>query len=111
AQWYWSAGEMPTVISDARSAPLVRQGANWLLAMVPENARHETGTAADTARDRVRDVQDAQQAMDRLLRPPPDPLAVQSGKPADEQPPAYNDSQIRDMQRLIDSTQPGEPRR
>ncbi len=106
AQWFWTAEQMPQVITEARATPMVRQGANWLLTLVPEDARRETEAAAGSARERALPAQEAEKTLDRLIRPQPELPAPAAGTPtAETPPPAYNDSQIRDMQRLIDSTQ------
>jgi membrane protein required for colicin V production len=90
--WALPRKDLPEWVIEARSLPLVDQGKNLLLALVPEDMRPRS---APENEDLVPDLGDS---FDELVRPP----AKVAGP---DDPSGYNDDQRKDMERLIESSQ------
>ncbi len=90
--WALPRRDLPEAVIEARSLPLVDQGKDLLLALVPADMRPRTAPAnSDPERD-------ATQSFEQLVRPP-----AKATGPDDTS--GYNDEQRKDMERLIESSQ------
>src|SRR3546814_2089374 len=101
----WSSdvcsSDLPPAITEAKAMHLVREGAEALLALVPEETRLRTKAATGAARDTANGALAKERALRGLIQPQPSPVEDRNaaGKPA------YTDSECREMQRLIESKQ------
>ena len=98
ATWAWSENDLNPYMEDARTASMVKQGAEILTTIIPKEMRKGTRDTADTARDTTEQAVETKRLLDNLGK---------SGVSltGDGKPPAYNKNERRDMQRLIDSKQ------
>jgi len=96
--WVWAERELNPYFQDARTIPMVKQGAEMLNQLIPKELRHETRSTADGVRETTQQAIEAKQLLDNLEKRGI-PL------PEDGKAPAYNNSERRDMQRLIDGKQ------
>jgi membrane protein required for colicin V production len=94
ASWFWVEDELDPYIADSRTLPIVRQGADLLLRVVPRNMQAESRATADDALETAKQAVQAKRLFDRL-----------DGAPKAATPPAYNRGERSTMQRLIDSKQ------
>ncbi len=90
--WALPRRDLPETVIEARSLPLVDQGKDLLLALVPADMRPR---ATPENEDRE---PDATQSFEQLVRPP-----AKATGPDDTS--GYNDDQRKDMERLIESSQ------
>ncbi len=96
--WVWAERELNPYFQDARTIPMVKLGAEMLNQVIPKEMRQETRSAADGVRETSQQAIEAKQLLDNLEKRGI-PL------PGDGKAPAYNNSERRDMQRLIDGKQ------
>jgi membrane protein required for colicin V production len=90
--WALPRRDLPEAVIEARSLPLVDQGKDLLLALVPADMRPRAAPANGTPEP------DATQSFEQLVRPP-----AKATGPDDTS--GYNDEQRKDMERLIESSQ------
>lgn len=91
--------ERPVWLRDARSQPLLAQGADMLRSVLPESLQLKSASAMDDAQRALGQEKAARDAMGALSSPAiPIPPKTQ-----DEQPPAYKPADQRDLNRLIDN--------
>jgi len=96
ATWFWTGPELAPYLSEARTAPFIRQGADSLRRIAPKEMRLKTRAAADDVRKTTGQVIETGQTLRRLQ----DAGRAKGGKPS-----AYDSKERREMQRLIDSNQ------
>lgn len=85
--WLVARDDRPRVIATARSLPLLEQGSNLLLKILPESARRETEKAVGTGSARVKDAAEGAEALRRAgeaIRPPSADTAGEKGYKPDE---------------------------
>jgi len=94
ASWFWAEDELNPYLDDARTLPIVRQGADLLLQVIPKDMRMESRAAANDARETTRQAIEAKRLLEKLDG---------GGAPKSGSPPSYNRSERGEMQRLIES--------
>jgi membrane protein required for colicin V production len=92
--------DRPVWVNQAKSQPFLVQGANILRSVLPEGLQVKSAAAADDAQRALERATDAQKAM-RALSSPAAPSPAKVGQ---EQAPAYNAGDRRQMDRLIENT-------
>jgi membrane protein required for colicin V production len=77
------APERPPWLRDAKSAPYLHQGADWLRNVLPESLKLKTAAAADSAIQSISPAVEAEKAMKALANPtaPVQPAADQPQAP------------------------------
>jgi membrane protein required for colicin V production len=91
--------DRPGWVKEAKSAPLLAQGADILRNMLPESLKLRSAAAIDDAQRTLDQAKDAQRAIRALSNPsaaPPKPDAPAA--------PTYKPGDRRDMDRLIENT-------
>ncbi|MGC2855668.1 CvpA family protein [Novispirillum sp. DQ9] len=114
--WVWpEADDRPAWIQQARSLPLVEQGAAMVSALIPESLDAEaerTRTAAREAEEQARQALELKKTYDRLTQPATTPQPPPAAAPTAPAPPAgaptqresgYDTAPRQDMNRLIES--------
>lgn len=91
--WALPRRDLPDMVIEARSLPLVDQGKDLLLALVPADMRPRSATENQEAQP-----ESNQQSFEQLVRPPAKATGPESTS-------GYNDDQRKDMERLIESSQ------
>jgi membrane protein required for colicin V production len=92
--------DRPVWVSQAKSQPLLVQGADLLRIALPEGLQVKSAATADEAQRALDRATDAQKAM-RALSSPGAPSPAKAGQ---EQAPAYKAGDRREMDRLIENT-------
>jgi membrane protein required for colicin V production len=96
--WLMGPGEQPAWLRDARTRPLVEQGAAMIQSLV-EREKPATTQALDPSRERARKALETERMVRDIISP--DPKSQQpGGKPP---PQGYSSGERRDLERLIDS--------
>ena len=98
--WVVPPAEQPVWLRDARTAPLVREGAQAIDRLLPPEIAAESRLVANRAEERLR-----REAEERLLERLNSPTVTPQQRPAPEAPTGYGDQQRRNMERLIRGTQ------
>ena len=75
--WAWPAAEQPVWLRDARSMPLIEQGADVLRSFIPEDAAEQGAQAARNAQQRAEQAMEAERLVRGLLKPAPEGPQVQ----------------------------------
>ncbi len=91
--------DRPSWINQAKSEPLLAQGADMLRGMLPESLQVKGAAAIDNAQRAVDQAKDAQRAMRALSSPG----APSPPKPGQEPVPSYKQGDRRDLDRLIEN--------
>ena len=91
--------DRPGWLRDAKSEPLLAQGAGLLRGMLPESLQIKSASAIDDAQRALGQAQAAHDAMRALSNP----AAALPPKPAEAPMPAYKPAERRDLDRLIDN--------
>lgn len=103
--WLWpEPDERPGWIREARSLPLVEDGAAMVRTLIPESLDGEAERARTAARDaeeKARQAIELKNTYDRLTQPAPAPSASPATAPQRE--PGYDAAPLQDMNRLIES--------
>jgi membrane protein required for colicin V production len=93
--------ERPTLLRDARSAPLLAQGASMVRGVLPPSLQLKTTTVSEDTQRTLSQAREAHEAMGALATPavpiPP--------KPQDAPPPNYKPTDQRGMDQLIGTVQ------
>lgn len=98
--WAVPKEQRPDWLVRARTLPAIEMGAQWLLNLLPRDARSETRTAADETRRKAEQAIEAKRSYDRLVSPRP-----QAANPdASQDRQGYNADQRRDLDSLIRTT-------
>jgi len=92
ASWIWTVEELPEFIFQARSLPVVQSGAEFLLALAPQQPQEEDASAAGTGKS-------SESTLRALTQPQPNA----NGDATDNTQPAYGNRERKEMQRLIES--------
>jgi membrane protein required for colicin V production len=95
--WLLSPGEQPAWLRDARSRPLVEQGAAMIQSLV--DPKGTAPQALDPSRERARKALETERMVRDIMTP--DPKSPQAGTRAPTQ--GYSEGERRDLERLIDS--------
>lgn len=93
ATWFWENDDLTAFVGEPRAMPYVRDGADMLRRVVPKNLKTETKSAAEDAKRTTEQAIEADRLLNKIRG------AEDGGKA-----PSYNQSQRREMQRLIDTT-------
>lgn len=112
--WIWpQADDRPAWIQEARSLPLVEQGATMVRALVPESLDAEaerTRTAAREAEEQARQALELKKTYDRLTQPSTTTAAPPASAPTPapaaaptQRESGYDQAPRQDMNRLIES--------
>ena len=94
-----SPDQYPALVRNARTVPLVEQGARMIEALIPANVRRTSAQALDDAQSKAQRGLAAQRALEQLVQPAaPKPNApkAQEGYKADER---------KEMERVIETNQ------
>jgi membrane protein required for colicin V production len=113
--WAIPPEDRPVWIAQSRTMPLIRQGADLLLQILPESALREGRDAVDAAKTGVDQAVETGKTLQNLA--PAQPAAGTSGgtSPGNAGTPdssggggasGYNDAERKDLNRLLESTQP-----
>jgi membrane protein required for colicin V production len=100
--WLFPEEERPEWLMEARSRPLLEEGAVVLRGLAPEELRLRGESAAEQARENTENAIETGKAVQDLMQPPP---RAPEKDGAGEDATGYNDAQRRELQRLIDSQQ------
>lgn len=98
--WAVPREQRPDWLVRARTLPAIEMGAQWLLNLLPRDAKSETRSAADETRRKAEQAIDLKRSYDRLVSPQPQPANPDAAQ--DRQ--GYNADQRREFDRLIRST-------
>ena len=98
ATWAWTEGDLNPYFRDARTLPMVKQGAAIIVRFIPKEMRQGTRAAADSARETTEQAVEAKRLLDNLEK---NGVVLPGGDKA----PAYDSKERREMQRLIDGKQ------
>lgn len=102
AAWFWGRDDLPDVVTEARTFPLIEGSAEILLALVPEEARESAEEATGMMKDKTDRAINAEQTLRGLIQPKPDTnQKTQGGRSTS----GYGKSERSEMQRLIESKQ------
>lgn len=101
--WLVPPAEHPQWLKDARTRPLLHEGASMIYALVPENLRADGLARADLTRDRVRQAVEAKEQLDRLTTPVP--AGSKTGAPDAER--GYNRSERGSLDQLFQQNSQG----
>ena len=92
--------ERPSLLRDARSAPLMAQGANMVRGVLPPSLQLKTTAVSEDTQRTLSRAREAHEAMGALSSPavpiPP--------KPQEAPPPSYKPAEQRELNRLIDNS-------
>lgn len=97
--WLMSPGEQPAWLRDARTRPLVEQGADMIQAVFDRQQQLPARQASETMGDRARKALETERMVRDMMTP--DPKTPTSGSKPEKQ--GYTESERRDLERLIDS--------
>jgi membrane protein required for colicin V production len=95
-QWLMPPAEQPAWLRDARSMPLVAEGADWLKAFV---AREDRRGGGDTLSERLRRDLEAERMARDIMSPEP----KSPNPPANGQNSTYSEKDRRELERLLDN--------
>ena len=98
--WAVPKDQRPDWIANAKSLPMVEIGAQWLLNLLPREAKSETRAAADDAKRKAEQALELKRSYDRLVNPQP-----QANPGAQDARQGYNAEQRRDLDGLLRTTQ------
>jgi membrane protein required for colicin V production len=90
----------PNWLRDARSQPLLAQGADMLRGILPDSLQLKSASAMDEAERALGHAKAARDAMGALANP----AAPMPPKPQDAQTPSYKPADQRELNRLIDNS-------
>lgn len=96
--WLMSPGEQPAWLHDARTRPLVEQGAGIIQALF-DGRQPAAKQAFDPVRERARKALETERMVRDMMTPDPK-TPPSGGKPASQ---GYTEGERRDLERLIDS--------
>lgn len=100
--WAVPQQDHPAWIQEARTKPLVEQGAVMLNALIPEEYRSQAEDSARDAVDKAQDLQDANQTFQDIVSPRPKAEAA-------EGEPEYNRLMREQMRRAVEAAGDQEP--
>lgn len=109
--WAVPEPDRPDWFTQARTLPIVKKGADYLVSLLPESALQRGTEAADQARDAVNEAIGTGETLQDLSGSgAPAPSGTQdSDAPPDstggQKPSGYNDAERNDLERLIQGTQ------
>ncbi|MGH7048070.1 MAG: CvpA family protein [Stellaceae bacterium] len=92
--------DRPDWLQQAKSEPLLAQGADWLRGLLPDTLRLKTASAVDDGQQALSRTKAAQQAIGALSSPAAAPAPPQ---PAQAVGPAYKPAEQHNLDRLIDN--------
>ncbi|HYB54745.1 MAG TPA: CvpA family protein [Alphaproteobacteria bacterium] len=93
-----SADQYPSWVRGARTMPIIERGAKLIEQLIPESARHRGAQAVNEAATKARQGLEAKRDFDQLSQPAP-----KADTPKEHE--GYNRDEIKDMNRLFQSTQ------
>lgn len=96
--WIVRGENLPDWVIEARTRPLIEQGATLLVQLAPPGLRNEAMAAAETARQRARQAVEAERKVRELSEPP---TRADDGTLR----PGYSTDERKEMDRLFQSTQ------
>lgn len=95
--WLVPPAEHPAWLKEARTRPLLEEGAALIVELVPERLRNEGLAQMDLVRDRAQQAAEAKQQLDRLSSPVPTP--PKTGAPEGDK--GYNRSERGTLDQLF----------
>lgn len=95
AESIWPEDKQPPWLQEARSTPLIRQGAAFLVSIVPKEIAVLGRDATNSAASKTKDALEREKAFRRLI-------GEADNKPADQRP-GYDTKERREMDRVIDN--------
>ncbi|HTV44876.1 MAG TPA: CvpA family protein [Stellaceae bacterium] len=97
--------DRPDWLQQAKSEPLLAQGADWLRGLLPDNLRLKTASAVDDGQQALGQANAAQQAIGALSSPAASSSAAAPipAQPAQAVGPAYKPAEQHNLDRLIDN--------
>ncbi|MCW5698833.1 MAG: CvpA family protein [Rhodospirillales bacterium] len=102
AEWLMPHDEQPAWLRDARSAPLLRAGANMLRSLAPSESTNSGKMAAERIADGTRKALETERILREMMSP--DPKAAPSGMTTND---GYSNTERKQMDRLFE-TSPGQ---
>lgn len=96
--WLMSPGEQPAWLRDARTRPLIEQGADMIQAVF-DGQQPAAKQAFDPVRERARKALETERMVRDMMTPEPK-TPTSGAKPPNQ---GYTESERRDLERLIDS--------
>jgi len=93
-----SADQYPSWVREARTMPIIERGARLIEKLIPESARHRGEKALTDAAAKAKEGMETKHEFDQLSQPEP-----KADAPKDRE--GYNRDEIKDMNRLFQSTQ------
>ena len=93
ATWFWENDELTAFIGQPLTLSYVQEGTNLLREVVPKNITAESKSAAENTKKTTKQAIEAEKLLNQLQN-------TEDGG----SPPAYDQNQRREMQRLIDTT-------
>ncbi|MFZ5791773.1 MAG: CvpA family protein [Pseudomonadota bacterium] len=118
--WAIPPEDRPVWIAQSRTMPLIQQGADLLLQLLPESALREGRDAVDAAKTGVDQAVETGKTLQNLAPATPAPVQPAPGTSGATSPgtgatpdssgsggaSGYNDAERKDLNRLLESTQP-----
>lgn len=97
--WAFSSAEQyPSWVREARTKPLIERGARLIEQLIPASARRRGAEALGAVESKARQGADAKRTFDQLTQP-----AAKGDAPKERE--GYKPDEIKEMNRLIQSTQ------
>lgn len=113
--WAIPPEDRPVWITQSRTMPLIQQGADLLLQLLPESALREGRTAVDAAKTGVDQAVETGKALQNLAPAGPAPAQPDAGASSSgsatpdssgsDGASGYNDAERKELNRLLESTQ------
>ncbi len=99
-EWMIPVAKQPTWMRDAKSMPLIEQGTDFLVSLVPSDAAEKIANEADEQRDKANNAIELKKTFDKLLTP-------EAKKATNSQliPQGYDNQERKDLDRLIRNAQ------
>lgn len=98
-EWMVPSDKQPNWLRDAKTMPLIEQGTDFLVNLVPGDTLDDSKKAANDTRDSVNNALEVQKSFQKLLTPE----AKSDNNPSEPQ--GYGESERNDLDRLIRNTQ------
>ncbi|CAK0774420.1 membrane protein required for colicin V production [Azospirillaceae bacterium] len=95
--WILAPSDLPQWMVEARTQPMVKQGADLLMTLVPAEVRGEAAARIDPELERVRKAKEAVETLQRLSTPRPD--TGRAGTPAHDS--GYKEQDRSGLNRLM----------
>lgn len=99
-EWMLPADKQPTWMRDAKSMPLIEQGTDFLISLVPSDAAEKIANEAEAQRDKANNAIELQKTFEKILTP-----EAKKDKTSLPIPQGYDQQERKDLDRLIRNAQ------